>query len=163
MNTTSQSTFYYPVTVFYEDTDAAGVVYHANYLKFMERARTIFLQQKGIKLSDIIAQDKVQFLVRAVSISYERPAKLEQSLTVATKITKFGRASMHFSQNIFGDVCPKQINVQVGASNTPEHSFGKSIESPETLICSGDVVIVCTDLHYKPCAIPERILGELKE
>lgn len=134
-----QPTFYYSITVFYEDTDAAGVVYHANYLKFMERARTIFLQQKGIKLSDIIVQDKVQFLVRAASISYERPARLEQSLTVATKITKFGRASMHFKQNIFIDVA-----------------------RPETLVCSGDIVIVCTDLQYKPCAIPERILGEIK-
>lgn len=131
---------FYPLQIFYEDTDAAGIVYHANYLKFMERARTVFLQEKGLSLPALIGTFGVQFLVRAVSVTYEQPARLQQTITVVTNITKFGKASLVFTQNIYFD--PLDV---------------------KTMICSGEVAIVCTDLQYKPCAIPAAVLRELKE
>lgn len=135
-----KKTHYYGLQIFYEDTDAAGVVYHANYIKFMERARTTLLQEKGLSLPTLINDFSVQFLVRAVSVTYEKPARLQQNLTVATTITKYGRASLTFKQDIFFN--PQNEN---------------------TMICSGEVVIVCTDLQFKPCGIPAAVLRELKE
>ncbi|MBN9287772.1 MAG: YbgC/FadM family acyl-CoA thioesterase [Gammaproteobacteria bacterium] len=131
---------HYPLQIFYEDTDAAGIVYHANYIKYMERARTLLLQQKGLSLAALIDTFGVQFLVRAVNISYEKPVRLQQHITVVTNLAKFGRASLTFSQNIYFD----------------PHDM-------DTMICSGEVVIVCTDLQFKPCAIPATVLKELKE
>ena len=131
---------YYPVKIFYEDTDAAGVVYHANYIKFMERARTILLEEKGLSLPAVIDTFGVQFVVRSVKVSYERPARLQQNIIVATNIIKYGRASLIFSQNIYFDP-----------------------QDEQTMVCSGEVVIVCTNLQFKPCAIPEALLRELKE
>lgn len=136
----TQKPHIYPITVFYEDTDAAGVVYHANYIKFMERARTLFLHDRGLTLKDIREQHHVQFLVRAVNVKFEKPAILEQSLTVATEITKFGKASLQFGQTIYAD-----LNV------------------PDSIVCEGSVTIVCTDLEYQPRALPDALLRELKE
>lgn len=137
--TTHIDEHHYPVIVFYEDTDAAGIVYHANYLRFMERARTTYLREKNITLSNLINQHGVQFLVRAVQLSFERPAKLEQNLTVVSKITKLGRASAYFKQTIFLDP-----------------------HEQDSLVCSGEIVLVCTNLAGEPCAIPESIVRGLK-
>lgn len=129
----------YSITVFYEDTDAAGMVYHANYLKFMERARSTFLRERKLKVSDLVNQYHIQLLVRAANLTFEKPARLEQTLTVVTKVTKLGRASVHFEQKIF----------------TEPHQR-------DALVCVGEIVIVCTNLKGKPCAIPEPIVRELK-
>lgn len=131
---------HFQLQVFYEDTDAAGIVYHANYIKFMERARTTFLQENGFSIPTIIENFGVLFVVKAVNITYLQPAKLQQMITVVTELAKVGRASMTFLQRIYLD--PHNIN---------------------TMICTGEVVIVCTDLQFKPCAIPEAVLRELKE
>mgnify|MGYP002386463008 FL=1 len=77
---------HYPLQIFYEDTDAAGIVYHANYIKYMERARTLLLRQKGLSLAALIDTFGVQFLVRAVNISYEKPVRLQQHITVVTNL-----------------------------------------------------------------------------
>ncbi len=133
-------THLYPVQIFYEDTDAAGIVYHANYIKFFERARTTLLQQKGLSLPALIDTFGVQFVVRAVNITFERPAKLQQNIIVTTNLDKFGKASMTFKQNIYFD--PSDMN---------------------TMICSGEVVVVCVNHQFKPCAIPAAVIKELKE
>lgn len=131
-------TFCYTVRVFYEDTDAAGVVYHANYIKYMERARTMFLEQKGLSLPTLIENFKIMFLVKELKVTYEKPARLGQLINVVTHIEKFGKASLRFVQNCYFDPADAQ-----------------------TMICSGEVVIVCTNLEYKPCGIPAAIMGEL--
>jgi len=131
-------TYQYSLQIFYEDTDAGGVVYHANYVKFMERARTVLLQQKGLSFSALMDNFGVQFIVRSIMISYEQPARLQQNITVVTELTKIGRASLHFSQGIYFE--PRD---------------------PKTRICTGEVVIVSTNLQFKPCAIPQRVLKEL--
>lgn len=129
----------YKVMVFYEDTDAAGVVYHGNYIKFMERARTIFLNDHKLSLHTLINDYKVQFLVCNLNIAFEKPARLEQSLTVATKITNLGRASLTFGQEIYLEDGNNSIR-----------------------LCQAEVVVACTNLNYKPVAIPKEIVQELK-
>ncbi|MFI4937198.1 MAG: YbgC/FadM family acyl-CoA thioesterase [Candidatus Berkiellales bacterium] len=125
---------HFPVQIYYEDTDAGGIVYHANYIKFMERARTTLLQEKGLSLVALIDTFGIQFVVRSIQINYQQPARLQQTLIVVTKLIDFNKASMTFSQDIYLD--PQDVR---------------------TMICSGEVIIVCTNLQFKPCKIPEAV------
>jgi acyl-CoA thioester hydrolase len=93
----------YPVRVFYEDTDAGGIVYHANYLRFMERARTSLLRLAGWRQSEIAAEQGVAFAVRRMTIDFVAPAKLDDTLEVLTKINDIGGASFAAAQWIVCD------------------------------------------------------------
>jgi acyl-CoA thioester hydrolase len=88
----------FPIRVYYEDTDAGGVVFYANYLKFMERARTEWLRTKAVSQAELVANERIMFIVAKLDIQYIAPATLDQLLTVQTDITYFGRASLHFKQ-----------------------------------------------------------------
>lgn len=90
-----------PVTVFYEDTDAAAVVYYANYLRYAERARTKLLHDIGFTNTGVLERDGIAFAVRHVDISYERPALLEDHLEVRTRVMRLGRASIVLEQNVY--------------------------------------------------------------
>lgn len=85
--------------VYYEDTDAGGIVYHANYLKFAERARTEFLHQLGLSNSKMMEQD-IAFVVSRIEIDYKRPAFLEEIITVKTSIEKLGAATFLLRQDV---------------------------------------------------------------
>jgi acyl-CoA thioester hydrolase len=84
--------------VYYEDTDAAGIVYYANYLKFAERARTEILRDAGISQQKIAAEERVAFPVRAVSVEYLLPAKLDDALLVESELLELGGASARARQ-----------------------------------------------------------------
>jgi acyl-CoA thioester hydrolase len=86
------------VRVYYEDTDAAGVVYHSNYLRFCERGRTEMLRAIGIELGRVQAEDNLVFVVHKGEIAWRRPARLDDALTVETTLTKMGRASVTLRQ-----------------------------------------------------------------
>jgi tol-pal system-associated acyl-CoA thioesterase len=88
------------VRVYYQDTDAGGVVFHAQYLAFMERARTELLNARGIDLARIVEEERVLFLVHQISVKYHRAAKLNEMLVVSAEIAKMGRASMRFRQRV---------------------------------------------------------------
>ena len=88
------------VRVYWEDTDAGGVVYHANYLRFVERARTEMLRSIGTDQSVMLADHGTLFVIRRVEIDYLRPASLDDSLTVETWLTDLRSASMHFAHEI---------------------------------------------------------------
>jgi acyl-CoA thioester hydrolase len=79
--------------VYYEDTDAAGIVYYANYLKFAERARTEILREAGIVQHDVARRDGVAFAVKSVAVEYAAPAKLDDALVVETTVSRLGGAS----------------------------------------------------------------------
>lgn len=100
------ATFRWPVRVYYEDTDAGGVVYFANYLKFMERARTEWLRAHGFELTDLEARHGIVFVVRAVEIDYLRPGRLNDALQVTLKLAGSGRAHIVVVQQVLrgGDV-----------------------------------------------------------
>ncbi len=87
-----------PVRVYYEDTDAAGVVYHSNYLRFCERGRTEMLRAIGVELGEVQARDNLVFVVHTGEIEWRRPARLDDALTVETALTGLGRASVHMRQ-----------------------------------------------------------------
>jgi acyl-CoA thioester hydrolase len=90
------------IRVYYEDTDAAGIVYYANYLRFLERGRTEFLRALGHSQQQLMTEG-VAFAVRSVSAEYLKPAKLDDVLTVETGVDSLGRAQMVFRQRILRD------------------------------------------------------------
>ncbi len=84
----------YTLRVYYEDTDAGGVVYHATYLRFAERARTEALRDLGIPHAELVEQYGLMFMVRRIKVDYLRPARLDESLVVVTEPLAVGAASV---------------------------------------------------------------------
>ncbi len=132
---TSDTSFDWPVRIYYEDTDAGGIVYNANYLKFMERARTEWLRSLGVE-QDTLLEQGVAFVVRRVELDFQRPARFNDALTVTVTVKKLKRASIVFEQEILDDA---------GLS-----------------LVRGMVQIACVKIpHMKPFAIPEPLMGVL--
>lgn len=92
----------YAVRVYYEDTDAGGVAYHATYLRFAERARTEALRDLGIPHGELVERFTLMFVVRRLEVDYLRPARLDDSLTVITEPIEVGGASMLLRQDVRG-------------------------------------------------------------
>src|SRR5262245_48728254 len=88
------------IRVYFEDTDAAGIVYYANYLKFAERARTDWLRDLGISHADMMTKDGLVLVVRRCEIEYLKPAKLDDMLTVETEVEKLAGASVDLVQRV---------------------------------------------------------------
>lgn len=110
---TADAAFTWPVRVYYEDTDAGGVVYYANYLRFMERARTEWLRTLGIEQDDLREREGLLFVVRSVSIEYLRSARLDDVLEVTVELAALGRASLVVRQEIFrrdGERCGELLS-----------------------------------------------------
>lgn len=92
--------FTLPVRVYWEDTDAGGVVYHASYLRFMERARSEWLRAIGIDQAALIRDERLQFVVVEAQIRYHRPARFDDQLQVSVLVTERGGASVTMTQEI---------------------------------------------------------------
>jgi len=92
--------YLYPVRVYWEDTDAAGLVYYANYLKFAERARSEMLRRLGIEQERLRAETGLVFVVRRAAIDYLQPARLDDDLVVSTRLAGFGGASLELDQEV---------------------------------------------------------------
>jgi acyl-CoA thioester hydrolase len=109
------SPFTWPIRVYYEDTDAGGIVYYANYLKFFERARTEWLRALGVQQQRLLDEEGVAFVVRKASVDYIAAARLDDELQVTLRIEKLGRASIQFVQEAWrGDVLLATADVKVG-------------------------------------------------
>ncbi|EGA71300.1 hypothetical protein VISI1226_13291 [Vibrio sinaloensis DSM 21326] len=129
-----QVIFDWPVTVYYEDTDAGGVVYHSNYLKFFERARTELLRTVGVSQHTLLEQN-IGFVVRHMDIDFLQGARLDDQLTVKTYIAELKRASLSFCQEIVNPA-------------------GKTL-------CKAMVKVACIDNEkMRPKAIPQSIVME---
>lgn len=108
----------WPVRVYYEDTDAAGVVYYANYLRYCERARTEWLRSLGFDQRELMASSRLAFVVTRVEADYLRGAELDDALTVLSTIKSMGRASMTFQQAVLrGEEILLSANVVVACVN----------------------------------------------
>jgi acyl-CoA thioester hydrolase len=107
--------FRLPLRVYYEDTDAAGIVYHANYLKFMERARTEWLRALGFEQDDLARRHGIAFVVRNATLDYVRAARFNDALTATCAPARCGRASVEFLQQVLGEegqiICRGEIRV----------------------------------------------------
>lgn len=90
--------FTWPVRVYYEDTDAGGIVFYANYLKFFERARTEWLRACGVDQRQLADDTGAIFIVRSTSLDYRAPARLDDTLTITSRPGRIGRASVEFTQ-----------------------------------------------------------------
>ena len=112
--------FEYPVRVQWEDTDAGGVVYHANYIKFMERARSEALRADGLNQRKLEAEQGIVILVAELSIKYKRAAQLEDLLTVKTRVEKLGRAESRPQLVRGGDESSGDGRVKVAAVKKAE-------------------------------------------
>ncbi len=96
-------THVHPVRIYYEDTDAGGIVYYANYLKFAERARTEMLRANGIENGLLMQTDRVAFAVRECHADYRKPAKLDDLLEIRTRVEEVAGASMRMRQDVLRD------------------------------------------------------------
>ena len=111
--------FSWPVRVYYEDTDAGGVVYYANYLSFMERARTEWLRALGLEQPALAAEHGVLFVVRAVNIDYLKPSRFNDSLQVTVEVVNVGGSRIRFLQRVLrGDEEIVRADVDVVCVNT---------------------------------------------
>lgn len=96
-------TFAWPVRVYWEDTDAGGVVYYANYLKFLERARSEWLRALGIAQTELARRDGLVFAVRHVAAEFLRPARFDDRLEVRSRLQELGGASLTLEQEVVRD------------------------------------------------------------
>ncbi|MGA9851744.1 MAG: tol-pal system-associated acyl-CoA thioesterase [Gammaproteobacteria bacterium] len=135
----SHAVFSWPIRVYYEDTDLGGVVYHANYLRFLERARTEWLRHLGFEQDELRHRLGVQFVVVGAKLDYHRPACFNDELLASVKIIGIKRASLVFGQAIH----------VVSAGNV--------------LVCSAEVRVACVDsVKLKPKSLPREIVAELE-
>jgi len=112
--------FVWPVRVYYEDTDAAGVVYYANYLRFTERARTEWLRALGFEQPDLAAQHRVVFVVRSVAIDYLVPARFNDELQVTVELIKVGAGQIDLIQRVLrGDALLARAAVKIVCVGLP--------------------------------------------
>ncbi|MDT8384369.1 MAG: tol-pal system-associated acyl-CoA thioesterase [Gammaproteobacteria bacterium] len=139
--------FRWPVRVYYEDTDNGGVVYYANYLKFMERARTEWLRARGVEQDLLAQQQGLIFAVRSAQLDYLKPGRFNQRLSVSVSVAQAGRASLSFEQRVM---------------LVDENSLLTEGEGDGLLLCQGKIKIACLDASsLKPRAIPIAIRQEI--
>jgi acyl-CoA thioester hydrolase len=96
----SHLSFKWSVRIYFEDTDSGGVVYHSNYLKFMERARTEWLRSLNLNQADLKKKDKVMFVVAKVYIDYKKAAQFNDALDIETSVDNIGASKVDLTQNI---------------------------------------------------------------
>ena len=134
------TTFTWPVRVYWEDTDGGGIVYYANYLKFMERARTELLRSLGVDQSRLAAEQGLVFAVVSTRVDYLRPARLDDELIVTCTPTEYSRVSFAFAQEIYRQ--------RVGGE----------------LLVRGETRAACVDSKsMKPRRLPDTLHGALWE
>lgn len=128
--------FIWPIRVYYEDTDAGGVVYHANYLNFFERARTEMLRAVGYEQDELVVNDGIIFVVRSVQVDYLSPARFNELLWVSSEVTVAKKVSFTFEQ---------------------------VITRGDEVLCKSIIRIACLDaVSMRPKVIPENLLELLK-
>lgn len=130
------SRFTWPIRVYYEDTDAGGIVFYANFLKFFERARTEWLRACGVDQGRLAQETDAIFVVRSTALEYHAPGRLDDLLRIDSTITRLGRATVEFDQAALRG---------------------------ETVLAAGQIRVACVDrTTLRPCAIPDAALAALK-
>ena len=127
--------FNFTVKVYYEDTDSGGVVYYANYLKFLERARSEAIYSLGYTNSGLLKKYNILLIVKSCNIEYKKPAKFENILDVVSEVTSFTKTSFTMKQNILRD---------------------------SELISVADIHLVAVDKNGKPSKLPDELKEKLE-
>lgn len=126
--------FHWPVRVYYEDTDAAGVVYYANYLKFMERARTEWLRDLGLEQEALARETGIRFAITRAEVDFLAPARLDDALLVTVAVVEQRRVSLTMAQEI---------------------------QRGEQLLIRGLIRVACLDGGFRPTRLPEKLVQAL--
>lgn len=135
-------TFKLPIRVYYEDTDSGGVVYYANYLKFMERARTEWLRSLGYEQDVLREQRNLLFAVRSAALDFKRPARFNDLVDVFSEVTQIGGASVTFSQRV-------ELRERAGLAVSPQ------------ALCVGEIKVVSLSAaDFRPCPLPKDLVEE---
>jgi acyl-CoA thioester hydrolase len=130
----SHKIFSWPVRVYFQDTDAGGVVYHASYVNFMERARTEWLRSHGYSNAGLMQEFGVMFVVRAMKLDYLRPALLDDMLDVTAQVAHIGRSRLNLLQ---------------------------TVRRGDELLTEGEVHLVCVDKErFTPVRVPEALCSQ---
>ncbi len=146
--------FSWPVRVYYEDTDSGGVVYYANYLKFMERARTELLRSIGFEQDEIQQELGILFAVISASIQYKKPARFNDELNVITSISSLGKVSITFKQSIYR---------KVSHLESAHHTDG-SDDVVSGLLSEADIKIACLNAKkFTAQSIPASIIKKINQ
>ena len=132
----SRRMFSFPIRVYYEDTDAAGVVYYANYLKFAERARTEWLRSLGIAQEGLLREEGIGFVVARADIHYKKPAKLDDLITIDSHLQHLGKVRMSMRQILRRD---------------------------SEILATVDVEIVCVNRDFAPVRLPESVVSVMPQ
>ena len=128
--------FVWPVRVYYEDTDSGGVVYYANYLKFMERARTEWLRARGFEQDALLREQHLMFAVRSISVEYQRPARFNDLLAIVSQVVEARGATLLFEQTVERDPAAQ-------------------------VLCAARVRVACIDAQtFRARRIPQALLEE---
>ncbi|PCJ31278.1 MAG: tol-pal system-associated acyl-CoA thioesterase [Alphaproteobacteria bacterium] len=128
-----------PLRVYYEDTDAGGVVYHANYLKYMERGRSDMIRNLGISQEEMLKflePGDIKFVVIRSEVDYVKPAKLDDEITVHTNVSKLGKASLVMEQEI---------------------------HRSDEILAKGIIKVAALNEENKPARLPTKILEKINE
>lgn len=139
MKTAPAPAFSWTARVYYEDTDAGGVVFYANYLKFFERARTEWLRARGVSQEALARTERTVFVVKSTGVDYHAPARLDDELKLTVVVERQGRASVQFVQEAW--------RVTDG---TPQ------------LLATGRIKVACVDAdRFRPRPIPDQVLAKI--
>ena len=142
------ATFHWPVRIYWEDTDAGGIVFYANYLKFFERSRTEWLRSTGIEQHQLLKKSGGMFVVAETSLRYLRPARLDDELIVTASLMEKGRASLIIVQQ---------------ALLKPEQNRESNLLTPPILLCEGTIRIGWINAAtMTPARIPQHLLDSLE-
>jgi acyl-CoA thioester hydrolase len=139
------ATFTWPVRVYWEDTDAGGIVFYANYLRFFERARTEWLRSLGLEQQRLREQGAGMFVVTHTDVRYHHPARLDDLLLVTARLLEAGRASLTIEQRVLLQPPPAEVDTQA-----------------PRLLCEGRIRIGWVGAqHLRPQRIPADLLALL--
>lgn len=127
-NSIKDNTFLFQIRIYIEDTDANGIVYHANHVRYMERARTEWLRASNV--ADYWHQTHYNFVVRHINIKYTKPIMMDDLIQVSVKVICCKNASLVLQQNIYRD---------------------------EILLATGEVELACLNAHMSPCKLPDQV------
>ncbi|MDQ6965853.1 MAG: YbgC/FadM family acyl-CoA thioesterase [Mariprofundaceae bacterium] len=136
----------FDLRIYYEDTDHGGVVYYANYLKYMERARTEFMRSYGIELDQLQRDNQVLFAVTEAHVHYRRPARFNDALSVTSSLSYAKGARLAFHQTVF------RVNASREKDSCEKDSYEKE------LLVEGDIHLACIDIEGRARRIPQAVL-----
>lgn len=120
------------IRIYYEDTDCGGVVYYANYLKYFERARTNYLEERGISVAELL-QDGTQFMVVRAHVDYRSPARYGEMLSIETKVSERGKATLEFA-HVVRERTSRRVVVEGSATLAAVNLDGKIKRLPQRLL-----------------------------